>query len=74
MLQTLSRFFSILCFIFSGVGLLAMMAETVLTGRLMDGGGSVPPIIRMLMYIGSAVLGAALQHIALEQQDQKKQK
>ena len=72
MIRVLLRFFSILSFVFSGGGILLMLAGYMMTGRVIDDRYTIPSAIRMLMYLGSTVLGATLWSVA-QQADQKKQ-
>lgn len=72
MIQVLLKFFSILSFVFSGSGILLMIAEYMMTGKVIDGRVAVPSAIRMLLYLGATVLGATLWTVA-SQVDQKKQ-
>ena len=72
-MQVLLYFFAILCFTFSGVGILVMLAEVIFTGKVFDDHGTMPSKIRTLMYIASAALGAALWGANTYKKDQKKQ-
>lgn len=49
-----------------------MLAGYMMTGRVIDDRYTIPSAIRMLMYLGSTVLGATLWSVA-QQADQKKQ-
>ena len=60
MQSVLLVFISILCFIFSGIGILVIMGEFLISGFVFDHPNAIPSPIRMLIYLGFAGLGTLL--------------